>query len=953
MLRLILLKIKNKRIMTACLVLGLALLTAAISCQPMYKNGALNRVLRSGFDSYIETNNKYPTVMTRDEIYTINDSLSLDDVQNEYAKTKDVVSENLDFIGMTSSQSIISTEKTFRGQKGYINDNQVEFFDDNYKNSSSLNLSYMLGMAEHCSIYDYSDIDGTDDYYKCVVGKNAMESYALYPGVVLRFPDLKADDGSELMLVVSGVFDRKDSADLFFYEIPSDFAKDVFLSKEDYCEIIKKYGIDSIRFREHYLFDYDKICAQNIDDVKCYVDEINKNMALEETFTYHLDNYYLSKKSIDITLWVMELPLLTMILAFIYMVSSQIVGSEIAEIATQKSRGMSKWQVILLYFYQSLILGLAGLILGVPLGIVMCKTAGAATDFLTFDFSNRAMYTFTSESFLYAAIAYVIGIVCIIIPVMASAKVSIVQAKSAYKYGAKTIWEKCFLDVILLALSLYLLYNFMQSIDITRQNALLGEMADPLVFVDTCLFLVAAGMVFLRIARIVINLIYKAGRKHWGTCAYTAFLQTSRNFSRQALISIFLVLTIAMGIFYSNTARTINENKIERIEYNVGCDMKASETWRIVTFKSEDEQKYRYEEKEYGRFVGLVDEGLCESITKVITNNTTIAAKGRKNVPDCLVYGINTKEFGQTATLRDGLNGNTHWFNYLNALADAPDGVIISRNLAEALHAKEGDAITLNRMGEYELYEEQSRGILGVIVCGIVDDFPGYERYYYVEEAGEGGLVRTEKERYLVVMNFSSSVYAYEISPYDVWMKFAPGTDADDIDEYFDRAGIDATNKVCKDREITKMKESLDIQIINGMFTLGFVVALLVCAAGFLIYWITSIRQRELQFGVYRAMGMSVGEINRMLFYEHLLSTLFSIVSGLAEGVIATLLFEKLFSIVYLPQKHNLDIYMNYDASDYFRLGAVILAMVIACIFVLKQQTGKLNISDALKLGEE
>ena len=34
--------------------------------------------------------------------------------------------------------------------------------------------------------------------------------------------------------------------------------------------------------------------------------------------------------------------------------------------------------------------------------------------------------------------------------------------------------------------------------------------------------------------------------------------------------------------------------------------------------------------------------------------------------------------------------GDKHWYNYLNALADEPDGVIISRNVAKKFEVEEG-----------------------------------------------------------------------------------------------------------------------------------------------------------------------------------------------------------------------------------------------------------------------
>lgn len=956
MYNLIIQKIKNKRIMTACLVLGLTLLVATISCQPMYKLGSLNRVINRNFDEYIDQNNKYPLVIGVEGIFRYDDGADNTVISKDYDEKKQEFEENLDFLGMVNSQRIVDSDRRYRAKRGFPCDNgSVAFSQDEYANNVNMVLGYMDGIEDHINKLDYSDRLSLKDYYSCMVAPSVMTKEKLYVGQLLQFPDLVSDSGKMLEIMITGVFTEADKEDIYFYRTPYDLNSYLFLSKSDFEEITSLYHFDSVKYSEYCLFDYTKLNSQNVDAVATFINGIKEQKGVEESFSYHLDNYYQSKKSIDVTLWVMELPLLGMIAAFIYMISNQIVGGEISEIAMQKSRGMTRFQVILTYLYQASLLSVVGLILGVPLGIIMCRISGCATDFLTFSVSNLGDYSFTPVSILYGLIACVAGIVFIIIPVIRHSGVSIVQVKSSYEYGKTSIWEKCFLDVLLLLLSLYLLYNFRRNIEGIRIDALSGKVADPLIFLDTCLFLVAAGMVLIRLLRYLIMLIYKAGFERWRHSEYAAFLYIIRNYKKQQLISIFLILTIALGVFYSNTARSINSNKSERLGYSIGTDMRIAEEWPIVTYKDEDKKNnYRFVEPAYGRYRGLKEEGLAESLTRVIVNRSTCAVKGNKSIDNCLLYGINTKEFGETAFLKDGLNNNVHWYNYLNALAENSLGVIISSNLAEELGVAVGDSMTLDRHGEFEQFKTVNKGSAGVTVVAIVDDFPGYERYYYEKKTSDSGESTLElKERYLAVVNFEISVAAYEISPYEIWIKTADDTSYEAIEEYLARNDIEASRIDYLKGSIENMKNILDIQIVNGMFSLGFIVSLIVCAAGFLIFWITSMKQRELLFGVYRAMGLSVSDINRMLVAEHIFSTFFSCISGLLLGVVVTSLFQKVFCAIYLPQKHNMDIYMYYSVADIFKLAVVIVAMIATCAVILKQQTRTLNITAALKLGEE
>ena len=85
----------------------------------------------------------------------------------------------------------------------------------------------------------------------------------------------------------------------------------------------------------------------------------------------------------------------------------------------------------------------------------------------------------------------------------------------------------------------------------------------------------------------------------------------------------------------------------------------------------------------------------------------------------------------------------------------------------------------------------------------------------------------------------------------------------------------------------------------NGILTMSFIVVLILCCVGFLIYWILSIRSRELLFGVFRAMGMKKREIIRMLINEQIFSSGISIVIGAVIGVIASKCFVPLVQIFY------------------------------------------------------
>ena len=69
-------------------------------------------------------------------------------------------------------------------------------------------------------------------------------------------------------------------------------------------------------------------------------------------------------------------------------------------------------------------------------------------------------------------------------------------------------------------------------------------------------------------------------------------------------------------------------NNEDRIEYENGADVTVHEKWDMKMYYLEMYQlDYDYIEPDYIKYENLVDEGLCESVTRVIYDEETIVSK--------------------------------------------------------------------------------------------------------------------------------------------------------------------------------------------------------------------------------------------------------------------------------------------------------------------------------------
>lgn len=932
MLRFVKQKIKNQIWLSLCLILGMALLVAIFCCQPSFKSGAVTTLLQGFFEEYIQENNEFPASIKKAGTYANDDSISasrIEDMVNQFdAYYRDSLSE----IPAVSDFLKITT-KDFEGTP----------YD---KRNGDYSMGYIRNLLDHVEIVkgEYKENRTPEGYYPCLITELTMDRKNLTVGQVVEFEELFDSNGDTLKIQISGVFKENSATDLFWSVPLYENYRTLFVSKQLIDEIFSEYKIRKGYYDYYLLLDYTKINGTNVEYVSECLKRFRENdPSCASNLSDIFKKYFSERTAVSMMIWVLSLPLFGMVLAFIYMVSGQIVEVEKNEIATLKSRGVYRRQVILIYTVRSFIIAIFGLVVGLPLGYGFSKLAASTTDFLTFEGKYAHLYGFVPEMISYALVAALIGILFVLFPVILKSKKSIVEVKADYKIGKRMLWEKCFLDVLLLLGSIYLLYNFNKTSEEIRMNVLSGNKMDPLVFLNTCLFIIAAGLIAFRCMHYFVSLVYRFGKKRWKPVSYVSLLQTTRTFKKQTFISVFMILTVAMGLFDANVARTINQNREDRILYNLGAEATFKETWTSVGyFGPGGIPLCRYIEPDYERFQSLVEQGICESYTKVIKYPQTRVEGNRQATDRGIVLGIDTKEFGQTAYLKDEYCGDRHWYYDLNALARQEDGAIISQNLAEKMGLEIGSTVKFYEMKGGSA--EDGKEVFCTVV-GIVEAWPGFEQYYY--KRGE------EQERYLMVINQAYMLSKTDVKPYEIWVDLKDGVSAKQLYDFLSENMRPIASFSDVESQVVKMKSTPRIQITNGIFTLSFIVALVLCGVGFLIFWISSIGQRELLFGVYRAMGFSVGEVNAMLLYEHAFSTFLAVLSGGVVGFLSTMLFVKLYGIVYLPESSNLKIFVSYELSDISKLFAIVFLMIVICLLIIRRQIRKMNITQALKLGED
>ncbi|WP_414858659.1 FtsX-like permease family protein [Paenibacillus sp. Soil724D2] len=970
MLRFLFRKMWNTRWLTLSTLLGLVMAVAFTTSIPMYADGSLKRVVAKSLEEKSEGLPAGSLLMRYQAVGTERAGLTeLNDV-NVYIQ--DEIPKDVGFPLQTYARSY-----TIKGA-------QLTPADGTKADPSKrrqMTLTTLSGLTDQVewSIGQMASGQVQNGILEAVVLEEALFRNDLHVGDIFSY-SVSGAGGSQLLKVkIVGSFKPKSETSAYWFQGLEGLVNALIIHDDVFMKTLlteKKIPLQLANW--YYAFDLRNIQTSQLSPLENRLERLDidlfqklKNTKVDVSFKPILTEFKAQSLQMQILLFTLAAPMIAMVFYYIVMNARQSLDRQRGVIAILRSRGGSTKQIVGIYFLEGLLLGAIALLIGPFMGWFMAKSIGSSSGFLTFVDRKSIPVSFTNEAMLYGGLAVLIAILASVIPAVLFARSSIVNYKQQLARSDRSpLWQRWFIDIVLLGLVGYGFYLFDQRQVLSVQTGLTTDQLQvhPLLFFVPALSIFALGLFFLRIFPWLLRLFGWLGRKFLPVPLYLTLVQLSRSAKSYYPLMLLLILTLGLGVYNSSAARTIDLNSTERIMYQYGTDVVLQTVWEGFSDElpkdpnagksgggaqgggtsgaggnnggsggsgagggqgqggpkpgEEAPSKIRYVEPPFQMFRDL--EGV-QAAARVLQMKGNVVVSG-KSTGQGMIMGIDNADFAKVAWFRPDLFP-AHPNQYLNLLGSYEQAVIIPSNYASKYALKAGDLLSIT-IGQQPVE---------FVIVGILPYWPSQ----YPDQAP------------FFIANLDYIYDQAPTTPYEVWLKMKPDAKVAPIVATLQAKGIELASVKDVRNELIVQKKLPARGGVFGILSLGFLVSVIVSLIGYMLYWFFNLSSRVVQFGVLRAMGLSRKQLTGMLLLEQGFTAGLSIALGIGIGKLTSYFF-----LPFLQTSQNVKTQVPpfrvvFDSKDTYQLYFVVAFMMITGALLLFLHIRRLRVHQAVKLGEE
>ncbi|MCH8989487.1 MAG: FtsX-like permease family protein [Chloroflexi bacterium] len=422
-----------------------------------------------------------------------------------------------------------------------------------------------------------------------------LELLGLEVGQVMDiFPAASFTDPPAMPVRISGVFERIDPDDEFWYGVQSNFSFQnerwtivpMFTSEEAIINrVLGEYPTLYTDITWYYYLDREALRAKDVAALQETIRLVERDVEfnLKNSSAYiRLDNLL---RSFDEQLLLARVPLFLVVflitgilLYYLALVAGLIVRSRSSEIAMLKSRGATTLQVGILGLGEGLLLGVPSVIIGPFLAMGVVKVLGDI--FFSLGGGSEQLsgvpVTVSQGAVVLGLVGGVLAVMVFTLATLAAARHGIVEARQT---GARpptaSFLHRYYLDFLILAFIGLLWWQVKSRGSFLVQSVGSRELEiDYSLLLGPVLGLMAVGLVVMRVFPWFALLLSRLA----GPVAPSWLVHSLRHVARDPMVPgiliVLLTLATALGVIGSAFSSTLERSQKERAQYAAGADLR-------------------------------------------------------------------------------------------------------------------------------------------------------------------------------------------------------------------------------------------------------------------------------------------------------------------------------------------------------------------------------------------
>ena len=257
-----------------------------------------------------------------------------------------------------------------------------------------------------------------------------------------------------------------------------------------------------------------------------------------------------------------------------------LIEAQSADVALLRGRGTTSRQLLIMFAVETLIIAAFAIVLGPFLAIWGVSFLGTLPFFGELNGGEALPVNLTRNVYIMAGIGSILTIIALMIPALRVTQQGVLGERAGRARPQRLAFiQRYYLDLGFLGVVLFLFWQLTRQGSFVATNLFGENTVNQVILAVPALFLVAAGIVLLRVFPLMMDLLGRLlttglASKIISPAVVLGIWQMARNPAHYSRVSLLLILTAGLGVFAASFAATLERSAHDQILYSTGGDIR-------------------------------------------------------------------------------------------------------------------------------------------------------------------------------------------------------------------------------------------------------------------------------------------------------------------------------------------------------------------------------------------